>query len=105
MAGVCRLEVPAGYETDEEFGVPDIRRDCDVGQLKFQHGALLPLPRRESPRRISKVLRVDDIERMHHWADDSGRMFRPLRKTISGNRHNRVVGGATFRVAATTEGV
>ena len=44
---VCRLEVLAGYETDEKFGDLDIRRDWDVRQLQLQHRALVPVPGRE----------------------------------------------------------
>ncbi len=68
----CRLEVLAAYETDEEFGVPDIRRDWDVQQLRIQHRALVPVPGRERERRVGKVLHVEDIERMHRWADATG---------------------------------
>lgn len=69
---VCRLEVLAGYETDDEFGVFDIRRDWVVRRLKLQHRALVPVPGRERARRVDNVLRVEDIERMHRWADDTG---------------------------------
>ncbi|MGN6242311.1 MAG: hypothetical protein ACTHQ3_01385 [Motilibacteraceae bacterium] len=72
VTALCRLEVLAAYETDERFGVIDIRRDWDVRQLQLQHRTLVPVPGRERERSVGRVLRVDDIERMHRWADDTG---------------------------------
>ncbi len=69
---LCRLEVLAAYETDETFGALGIRRDWDVRQLRLQHLGLVGPPGRERERRVGKVLHVDDIERMHRWADDTG---------------------------------
>ena len=67
---VCRLEVLAAYESDEEFAVT--RRDWRVRQLRVQRRALVPVPGRERDRIVGKVLHVDDIDRMHLWADDTG---------------------------------
>ena len=73
IAVVCRLEVMAAYETEH---APDLRRDWVVGHLKVQHRARVPVPGREQAWNVDKVLRVDDIERMHRWADE--RSHRPI---------------------------
>jgi hypothetical protein len=69
---VCKLEVLADYETDDEFGIPDIRRDWVVRHLKLQHRALVPISGRAREHKVGKVLRVDVIERMRRWADATG---------------------------------
>lgn len=64
---VSRLVVMAAYETE---GASDVRRDWVVRQLKIQHRALIPVPGRERMWSVDKVLRVEDVERMHRWADE-----------------------------------
>ena len=68
-AVVCRLEVMAEHETDDA-GYPNLRRDWVVQHLKRQHRALVPVPGRARTWNVDKVLHVDNIERMHRWADE-----------------------------------
>ena len=70
VAVVCRLEVMADHETEDAFGVPDLRRDWVVRHLKIQHRALVPVPGQKRAWNVDKVLRVDNVERMHRWADE-----------------------------------
>ncbi|HET7661267.1 MAG TPA: hypothetical protein VFK66_12835 [Oryzihumus sp.] len=69
-AVVCRLEVMAVHET-EDFGYPELGRDWVVQHLKLQHRALVPVPGHARTWNVDKVLHVDDIERMHRWADET----------------------------------
>ena len=72
MAVVCRLEVMADHETDDEFGYPDLGCDWVVRRLKLQHRALVPVPGRERAWKVDKVRRLDDIDRMRRRADENG---------------------------------
>jgi hypothetical protein len=65
----CRLEVMAEYEAEDTFGSGHLRRDWVVRHLKLQHRA--PAPQRAGA--LGKVLRVDEIERMHRWTDEQDR--------------------------------
>ena len=69
VAVLCRLEVMAEYET-EAFGYPELRRDWVVQRLKLQHRALVPVSGHARAWNVDKVLHVDDIKRMHRWADE-----------------------------------
>jgi hypothetical protein len=47
----------------------ELRRDWVVRHPKLQHRA----PAAHSSSTLGKVLRVDDIERMHRWTDEKDR--------------------------------
>lgn len=70
LSVVCRLEVMAEHETGDAIGSSVLRRDWVVQNLKLQHRALVPVPGLERARKVGKVLQVEDIERMHRWADE-----------------------------------
>ena len=68
----CTLEVMAAHEAlDLLWGLryPDIRREWMVDAIKVVHRAWVPTGR---PREWSQgqIIRVDDVDRMHAWADE-----------------------------------
>lgn len=67
----CRLDVMADYETEDDIGAPGlVRSDWVVRRLRIQHRALSRVPGQERTWTVGNVVRVEDIERMHRWADE-----------------------------------
>lgn len=67
----CRLEVMADYETEDAFGATGLlRADWVVRRLRIQHRALSRVPTQERTWTVGNVARVENIERMHRWADE-----------------------------------
>lgn len=60
----------AEHEAEDAFGSFHLRRDWVVRNLKLQHRARVPVPGHDRAWNVGKVLRVDNIERMHRWADE-----------------------------------
>jgi hypothetical protein len=75
---ICRLEVMAHYESEDAmygFDGPNIRRDWVVHRVRVRHRALDPVPRQERTSKPGRILRVDDVDRMRRWDDDTGRDY------------------------------
>lgn len=75
---ICRLEVMAPYES--EPGAPgtdgaDIRREWVVRRVRVRHRSLDPVPGQEGMTAPGRILRVDDVDRMRRWDDDTGRDY------------------------------
>jgi len=74
VALTCKLVVLASYESDSEllgFEEPDIRRDWLVKGVKVEHRPMVPISGRHAPYGPGAIGRVDDVDRMHRWADEA----------------------------------
>ena len=70
IAGITR-QVMADYETEDDIGAPGlVRSDWVVRRLRIHHRALSRVPGQERTWTVGNVVRVEDIERMHRWADE-----------------------------------